>query len=387
VRDGSGQGAFGQTVTIVDNHGVSHAVMTDADGAVYFLPGMHPRYATKKTTNVRVDSMCGNQPIIDPVPKSSMREISEDYIMPRVPQNCDAYFEGYRFDGRAERCVFERFSGCERPRGMFETIQDCQRKCLPKPVLQIDPIDFPTSFTVSVAGVTKKFTENNSDWVFDIEAVSAESITLDLAFILDTTGSMSDQIEQLKNTITDITKKIRSIDKVSNIRYGLVVYRDKRDEYVTRIYDFTESLETFQKTLNTIQANGGGDYPEDVNSALEDAMERLSWLDESIKLSFLVADAPPHMDYDQAYDYLTAIKRSMARGIKIFPLASSGLDNSVGEYIFRQLAIGTNAKYVFITDNRGGTKYHVGEQSYSVNQLDQLIVNLIVEALAGLGER
>jgi hypothetical protein len=344
---------------------------------------LHPRYATKKTTNDRINPVCLDRPNIYPVPMPYMREVTDDYVMPRRPQ-CDAYFEGYRFDLGAQKCVFERSSGCDRPSGLFETFSECQQTCQLEQPEGFTPIILPSVFTVTVAGETKKFTEVDKKWSFEIDPITNNSVTLDLAFVLDTTGSMSDQIRQLKTTIADITKKIRSTDKVQDIRYGLVVYRDKTDAYVTRIYDFTTSLDEFQQTLNAIQANGGGDYPEDVNSALEDAMERLSWAEKSVKLSFLVADAPPHMDYDQAYDYLIAIKRATAKGIKIFPLASSGLDNSVGEYIFRQLALGTNAKYVFITNSRGGTDYHVGEQQYSVQQLDDLIVEVIKGELDGL---
>ena len=97
-----------------------------------------------------------------------------------------------------------------------------------------------------------------------------------------------------------------------------------------------------------------------------------------------MADAPPHMDYGQKYDYRTAMLRALELGVKIFPLASSGLDNTEGEFMFRQIALITNAKYIFITNKRGGTDYHVGEQDYSVNTLDQLIVNLIKEELAPL---
>ena len=101
----------------------------------------------------------------------------------------------------------------------------------------------------------------------------------------------------------------------------------------------------------------------------------------SLRIAFLIADAPPHMDYGQSYDYRTAMLRALERGIKIYPLASSGLDNTEGEFIFRQISLITNAKYVFITNSRGGTDYHVDEQQYTVSALDDLIVNILSEEI------
>jgi hypothetical protein len=87
------------------------------------------------------------------------------------------------------------------------------------------------------------------------------------------------------------------------------------------------------------------------------------------------------MDYDQNYDYRVSMLRALEMGVKIFPLASSGLDNTEGEFIFRQMSLITNAKYLFITDSKGGTDYHVDEQEYTVDRLDDLIVKLIGEEM------
>ncbi|MBD3362804.1 VWA domain-containing protein [Candidatus Dojkabacteria bacterium] len=226
-----------------------------------------------------------------------------------------------------------------------------------------------------------EFSELEDEWVIDLDyAVNNKSnLTLDLAFIIDTTGSMSDQINKLKDTIQSISNRVKSLSVQPKIRYGMVIYRDQQDEYLTRVYDFTEDLNEFQANLNKVRASGGGDYEEDVNTALADSLEELSWGKDknTVRISFLVADAPPHMDYGQNYDYRTAMLRALELGVKIYPLASSGLDNSEGEYMFRQIALITNAKYVFITNAQGGTDYHVSENDYSVEKLDDLIVALI----------
>jgi hypothetical protein len=102
---------------------------------------------------------------------------------------------------------------------------------------------------------------------------------------------------------------------------------------------------------------------------------------------FLIADAPPHLDYPQDYDYAEEMEIAARRGIKIFPIASSGLDDQ-GEYIFRQIAQFTQGRFIFLTyegPTNGGspgevTTHHV--EDYSVNNLDDLLVKLVEEELA-----
>jgi hypothetical protein len=109
--------------------------------------------------------------------------------------------------------------------------------------------------------------------------------------------------------------------------------------------------------------------------------------EDTVKLIFLVADAPPHLDYAQDYDYVEEMENAARNGIKIFPIASSGLDDQ-GEYIFRQLAQYTMGRFIFLTyegpTNAGApgdvTTHHV--EDYSVENLDDLLVRLVEEELA-----
>jgi hypothetical protein len=107
---------------------------------------------------------------------------------------------------------------------------------------------------------------------------------------------------------------------------------------------------------------------------------------DTVSLIFLIADAPPHLDYGNDYDYAEEIFEATERGVKIFPVASSGLDDQ-GEYIFRQLAQISGGKFLFLTYGpQGGpgdeTTHHV--EDYSVLSLDQLIIRIVEEELANL---
>lgn len=73
-----------------------------------------------------------------------------------------------------------------------------------------------------------------------------------------------------------------------------------------------------------MQAGGGGDYPEDLQSALKDSIKEMQWRKDSIRLSFVITDAPPHLDYKQEYTYISAMKEASERGIKFFTIGTGG---------------------------------------------------------------
>ena len=222
--------------------------------------------------------------------------------------------------------------------------------------------------------------DQESEWVvrLDVDRSYGDRVPLDLLFLLDATGSMADEIDQIKTTLLSISERIGALPSRPDLRFGMVTYRDRGDEFVTRLYDFDADVPSFLSTIQDVVADGGGDDPESLNEALHVAVHRPSWrLDDAIRLVVLVADAPPHLDYAQDYDYAVEMIEANRRGMKIFSIASSGLDQQ-GEYIFRQLAQHTMGRFAFILYG-GETSHSVSD--YSVEQLDDLVVRLVQEEL------
>lgn len=220
-----------------------------------------------------------------------------------------------------------------------------------------------------------------------------DPVPLDVLFLIDATGSMDDEINKLKTSILQISAQIDALPARPDVRFGMVTYRDRGELYVTRVHDFTPDVQAFQAQLQEVRAHGGGDTPESLNEALHRAVWDVTWRDTpAVRLIFLVADAPPHLDYEQDYAYDRTMVQAVQRGIKIMPIASSGLDDQ-GEYIFRQLAQFTLGRFVFLTYDQAGqpasglggeTDHHVQPQDYTVDVLDHLIVRLVTEELAAL---
>lgn len=135
-------------------------------------------------------------------------------------------------------------------------------------------------------------------------AKAADPVDAEVVFVLDTTGSMAGLIEGAKQKIWSIAGGIMERTG-GEVRIGLVPYRDRGDDYVTRLYPLTNNLDQVYADLQGFRADGGGDTPESVNQALHEAVSEIRWSDSPrvLKTIFLVGDCPPHMDYPDDVKY------------------------------------------------------------------------------------
>jgi hypothetical protein len=205
---------------------------------------------------------------------------------------------------------------------------------------------------------------------------------LDVAFVVDATGSMTDEISYLKAEIQGIVDTVRSTYPGISTRFALVVYRDDGDAYVVRSFDFTSDLGTFQQQLEAQSADGGGDYPEAMERGLG-AIHQLTWrTGNTARLTFLVADAPTHTQSHPAF--LREANRARLSGIKVYPVAASGVADEA-EYQMRLAAQLTLGRYLFLTNDSGIGDSHAEPHipCYQVQLLRNLIIRAIGSELSG----
>lgn len=155
-----------------------------------------------------------------------------------------------------------------------------------------------------------------------VTAVLSQAVakpTVEVAFVLDTTGSMGGLLEGAKRKIWSIATSVVDTNPDADIRIGLVAYRDIGDEYVTRTFDLTTDIQDIYGNLLDLKARGGGDWPESVNEALDVAVNKLQWTRGSDirRIVFLVGDAPPHMDYAQDTKYPKTLAVAKQRDIVV----------------------------------------------------------------------
>jgi hypothetical protein len=205
---------------------------------------------------------------------------------------------------------------------------------------------------------------------------------LDLVFVVDTTGSMGDELSYLKSEFKAIATTLATRFPHVNQRYGLIVYRDRGDEYVTRSFELTSSVDEFRKHLGAQSAAGGGDNPEAMEVGLQEAV-KLQWRSaDTARVMFLVADAPPHaQDIGRAMAAADTLRKN---GVAIYPLACSGYDPAC-ELVMRSCAMLTGGQFLFLTDDSGVGEAH-GEPHipfYRVERQGSLMVRMVASELLG----
>lgn len=218
-------------------------------------------------------------------------------------------------------------------------------------------------------------------------ALPGPEVELDVVFCIDTTGSMGDEIAQIKSTLLTVTEKLRHLEREFDLRYGAVLYRDIGDEYVTKAHPFTSDIEAFDGALREVVANGGGDGPESLNQGLAVAVGDMEWRQGAARVVFLIADAPPHMDYEGDLPYSESVRGATARGVRVHCVAASGLD-AVGTLVFRQIAQFTRGQFIFIeyggSTSRTAASHGVTGKVES-NNLSDIIYERIRDEIAGWG--
>lgn len=270
-------------------------------------------------------------------------------------------------------------------------------------IYHVFPLEYPdaSSYKVLVSyGGEKKSVEvdRKGPRTIDVKLSSdrkvLKGVPLDIVFVLDTTSSMGEEIERLRDTIEIINANVSAVTPKPLVRFALVLYRDTDDEYVTKVIPFTSKMDVFQKSLDEITADGGGDSPEDLQSALNDAINKLDWNKDGIRLAFTITDAEPHLDYNQTYTYAMAARDAKTKGIKMYTVGTGGLPIQ-GEYILRQISQYTAARYIFLTygekgDSEGGVEasvsHHIGS-NFQTDKLETIIIRFAREELAYLSDQ
>lgn len=162
---------------------------------------------------------------------------------------------------------------------------------------------------------------------------------IEVAFALDATGSMGSYIDAARARIKAIAGELAAGDPAPEIRFGLVAYRDKGDEFVTRLTPFTRDLDAMKKALDDTHAQGGGDTPEAVLEGLQMGLTKLDWSvgeQDVVKLLYVVGDAPPQR-YASSPKETFLIRYALERNIVIHTIACGGI-SPLGEGFFERMA-------------------------------------------------
>lgn len=178
--------------------------------------------------------------------------------------------------------------------------------------------------------------------------------TVEMVFVLDTTGSMSGLIEGAKARIWGIVNEVMASTSKPQVRIGLVGYRDKGDTYVTQVVPLTSDLDSVYAKLMDFRADGGGDTPENVRRALKEGVIKAGWSPRSPRVAqvlFLVGDAPPHEDYQEEPSVTDTAAQAVGRGIVVNSIQCGSLAGT--RPVWEKLARAGEGEYFAIAQDGG----------------------------------
>ena len=219
---------------------------------------------------------------------------------------------------------------------------------------------------------------NNTEIDVTLDGEGKKYEKTEIMFVVDTTGSMGDELMFLQSEFTAIAEDVGT----DNTRFSINFYRDDGDEYTTKRYPFSSNIQEINSKLNSEYASGGGDFPEAVAEILDETINDGGWSNESVKLMFMIFDAPPHDDKADMLE--SAVKKAAEKGIRIIPVVSSNSERET-EIFGRSTAVMTGGTYVFLTDDSGIGYSHlepiIGE--HKVEKLYDIIIRVINEYKQG----
>jgi Mg-chelatase subunit ChlD len=181
----------------------------------------------------------------------------------------------------------------------------------------------------------------------------SEGKTLEMVFVIDTTGSMGGLIEGAKQKIWGIINEVMQKEAQPRVRVGLVAFRDHGDSYVTKVLPLTEDLDQVYSNLMDYSAAGGGDTPEAVGSALTDGISKAGWSRSRPGLAqiiFLVGDAPPQ--YNSNEPNVLAITAQAAERNMIVNTIQCGMSVETAK-VWQEIAQRGQGKYFAIAQDGG----------------------------------
>ena len=243
--------------------------------------------------------------------------------------------------------------------------------------------NIPTQTTITLNGKSQSIDlSSKKEFVIAFNREETLPKTLDLMFVLDTTGSMGDEMRYLSKEFDAIIANIEEKHPTVDIRFGLTLYKDKGDDYVVKNFPFTSNKNKMQKQLSAQSASGGGDYPEAMEEGVQKALDASWQAKDGVRMMFLVADAPPHDKNIKTI--VPIIEKARKEGIHIYPIGASGVAEKA-EYVMRHMALFTQGRYLWLTDDSGVGNSHEEPKvlCYQVTRLDQLIKRVIDSELSG----
>lgn len=209
-------------------------------------------------------------------------------------------------------------------------------------------------------------------------------IQLDIVFVVDSTGSMHDEIRTIKEEMVNIINNVNQGYPRPDVNVGVVTYRDykpQEHDYLTRSSYLTSNLEQGMRFIKNLNAQGGGDYEEAAEAGLDEAINDMNWRKTSQKIIILVGDAParnnPQNNQDyygnepeeySNYNWKGAVDDAREKNIRIYTASGSGM-NDEGLRQWQAIARNTGGSFISLTYQRQEVEVYFEERAIPIKYM------------------
>lgn len=169
---------------------------------------------------------------------------------------------------------------------------------------------------------------------------------LDVAIVIDSTGSMQIAIDTARDAIDDVVALLSGI--APKLRLGLVDYKDLEDvkEGARLLAPLTKNQKDVRDKLAKLEAGGGGDFPERVDKGIEIALSKgMGWNKDANRLLLVIGDAPVHPEHETAL--LDVVKRAYEHPFETGKGAVTGKKAELRPFVTSTIGIGQGPKDQF----------------------------------------
>jgi TonB family protein len=206
----------------------------------------------------------------------------------------------------------------------------------------------------------------------------ASPLACDLVFVIDTTISMKRWLDPIRQVVDRVASNLAAANPPLALRCGLVLFRDRGEDYLVRTAPLNADLESLRAALDKAVAEGGGDIPEDLGAGLRAAVKDMAWAGEGLRLVFAFTDAVPATRPGPlgagGARYADACAAALEAGVKVFTIGM-GEVSMEGDYALRQIAQYTGAAY--LSADFGPPPGPAGATGLVRGSLDSLLTRIV----------
>ena len=200
---------------------------------------------------------------------------------------------------------------------------------------------------------------------------------IELVFMMDISGSMSDEMAYLRSEMSSVIERISAQFPERVLRVGVVYFEGHGNSTPIHFHQLTDDIDHLNHFIHAQRSGGGSD--EAIDLALQTTVDKMEWNERSTKIAFLIGDEELNNVYENRERQRQYTKRCANSGIKLVPIGCSGMPKSL-EYVMRTMAIATGGTYLALTDDSGVGNGHIKPTAskIDVKSLNNLLVDVIV---------